>query len=496
MESKGQFFGNLRIAMKLQTTPIVGLCVAFATIALALLSAPCRANDLNISAVSLIDAGGGKADIQFTMSWKNSWHESWTETGGSINVTNWDAAWVFAKYRQNGGLWKHVVLTGAGHTPTGGTAIDVPDDGGGTRLGVFVHRSATGTGTVTCTNMRLRWDLAAAGIPSPDDIDVTVLAVEMVYIPEGAFYLGSGGTEGAHFYAAPDVTTPFLVTGEAEITIGSDPGNLSATGAIFTGSIPEEYPKGFAAFYCMKYEVTEGQYVDFLNLLDPAIAGDHFPNAAGSQRHTIAATAGGGFETSAPDRACGFFNWVRFPAYLDWCGLRPMTELEFEKACRGPKQPWINEYAWGNADYTALTGFTGTDGSGTETALPAGANAHLANTVYGPVRAGIFATGTATRLSAGASYFGVMELSGNILEFAVSAARDSGRVFIGLHGDGNEYTSPFPLWPTDLWAYGGRGGHLATGGTLSRVSDRSAIDSYPYRYVEGLHGGRGVRSAP
>ena len=102
------------------------------------------ANNLNISGVSLIDAGGGQADIQFTMSWDNSWHESWTETGGTINVTNWDAVWVFAKYRQNGGLWKHVKLTAAGHTPTGGTVIDIPDDGGGTHLGALVHRDANG----------------------------------------------------------------------------------------------------------------------------------------------------------------------------------------------------------------------------------------------------------------------------------------------------------------------------------------------------------------
>ena len=34
-----------------------------------------------------------------------------------------------------------------------------------------------------------------------------------------------------------------------------------------SGTIPSAYPKGYAAFYCMKYEVSEGQWVDFFNTL-------------------------------------------------------------------------------------------------------------------------------------------------------------------------------------------------------------------------------------
>ena len=388
------------------------------------------------------------------------------------------------------------MLTTAGHTPTGGTAIDVPDDGGGTHFGAFVHRNAAGSGTVTCTDMKLRWDLAAAGLPSADDIDVTVMGVEMVYIPEGEFYLGSGGTEGGHFYAPPDSGAPFLVTSEAEITIGSDPGNINATSALGAGSIPAAFPKGFAAFYCMKYEITEGQYVDFLNLLDPGIVSYYFQNQAGNNRHTIAEAAGGGFESSAPDRACGYLHWGRLIRYLDWCGLRPMSELEFEKVCRGPKLPWINEYVWGNTTYTALTALDGTDGSGTETALPVEANAHLATNVPGPVRVGIFATGSATRESAGASYFGVMELSGNLYEFVISVARVGARPYKGGHGDGNEYTNATLQFPASEWDYGARGGHLTAPDTQSRTSDRTATDSRVYRDPKAMHGGRGVRTAP
>lgn len=467
----------------------------------ALLCAPlaASANNLQISNVSLTNASGGQADIQFTMSWDNSWHESWTETGGTISITNWDAVWVFAKYRQNGGLWKHVRLNATGHTPAGGTAIEVADDGGGQRLGAFVHRAAAGSGTVTCPNMRLHWDLAAQGIASPADLDISVFGVEMVYIPEGAFYLGSGGDEPYHFYAPPDTTAPYLVDSEAPITIGTEAGNLHATGAITAGTIPAEFPKGFRAFYCMKYEITEGQYTGFLNHLDPTVAAPLFPDKAGAGRHTIAAAPGGGFESAAPDRACNYIGMPRILGYLDWAGLRPMTELEFEKACRGQKEPWINEMAWGNSAYTSLTGIDGTDGSGTETALPANANAFIQNgAIGGPVRAGIFASGSTTREQAGASYYGVMEMSGNVHELAISVSRTPGTTFAGNHGDGNEYTLPIGgIWPADGFAYGGRGGHYNSSFTSCRTSSRDLSDARPYFSTPGAAtGGRGARTAP
>ncbi len=480
-------------------TPSCARAPLLATITLLAGAVPGLANNLSIGDVRLIDAGGGMADIEFTMAWENSWHESWTEAGGTIQVTNWDAVWVFAKFRQNGGLWQHVQLAAAGHGPTGGTVIEVAEDGGA-RLGAFVHRAATGRGDVSCPAMRLRWDLAAQGVPSADDLDITLLGVEMVYIPEGSFDLGSGGTEAAAFHTAPDPAVPYRIASEAAFDVGGDPGDLAATSELHAGAVPAGYPKGFAAFYCMKYEVTEGQYVDFLNLLDPGIVAPYFPGQAGNWRHTISAAAGGGFESAAPDRACGYFSMVRALGYLDWAGLRPMTEMEFEKACRGPRAPWVNEFAWGDTTLVGLEGFVGVDGSGTETADPPAANAH-SNTspIGGPVRAGIFATDSSTRATAGAGYYGVMELSGNLLEFVVNARDETGsRGFDGTHGDGDEYTDPLAVWPgSSYWHYGGRGGSVAdrTNFDRFRTSDRAYAVS-PYSSSAYYNGARGVRSAP
>jgi len=34
-----------------------------------------------------------------------------------------------------------------------------------------------------------------------------------------------------------------------------------------SGKLPVEFPKGYAAFYCMKYEINQGQYGDFFSQL-------------------------------------------------------------------------------------------------------------------------------------------------------------------------------------------------------------------------------------
>ncbi len=59
------------------------------------------------------------------------------------------------------------------------------------------------------------------------------LALEMVYVAEGAFYLGSGGSETYRFYKYTDGsqnTTSYQVTNEAALATGQQDGKLWATG--------------------------------------------------------------------------------------------------------------------------------------------------------------------------------------------------------------------------------------------------------------------------
>ncbi|MBP7636551.1 MAG: SUMF1/EgtB/PvdO family nonheme iron enzyme [Kiritimatiellae bacterium] len=492
--------------MKKQTS--MAICVLLTVLSIA---KQASANNITVTNLSLTTADTpGCVDVQATVSWDNSWRAAWTElasanvTGSDLALENWDAAWVFFKWRGDS-AWMPVTLTATGHTATAGTTITVPADG----RGAFIHRSVAGSGTFSAT-VKLRWNRNADGAGA--SVDLSAHAIEMVYVPECKFKLGSGAisssssdsgcfTDGAWSSGA---TIPFLVTGEGELTITNAAGHLYGTSSAdntYTigpfGTLPAAYPKGYAAFYCMKYEITQGQYAEFLNHQTAANAAIRYDAAnAGNNRYTISGTHPN-FSASAPNRANNFLSWADGLRYVTWSGLRPMTELEFEKACRGPLNPVASEYAWGSTSITQTTGLD-QDGTANETSTVATANCVYgsASAVNGPVRAGAFARATTGRRDAGASYWGIMELSGNLWERVITVGRSEGRAFTGVHGTGS-WDFPATGWPivTNL-AYGVRGGAWNTGlDTMNRVSDRSfASVQNPNRSAS--YGWRAVRTAP
>ena len=86
-------------------TRMLGLAgwVAFLPVAL-------LANNLVVTNLALVNVTNGTADLEFDVSWDNSWRAAWSDNGGTVTVTNWDAVWVFAKYRFSGSPWKHLQL--------------------------------------------------------------------------------------------------------------------------------------------------------------------------------------------------------------------------------------------------------------------------------------------------------------------------------------------------------------------------------------------------
>lgn len=98
----------------------------------------------------------------------------------------------------------------------------------------------------------------------------------MVYIPEGPFYIGDGNGSQESTYAfhlnGADNTAVQITTAGKSITVDSsfeddiDTSPVTVTGlAGITGN--SSWPNGYSAFYLMKYEITQKQYVDFLNTL-------------------------------------------------------------------------------------------------------------------------------------------------------------------------------------------------------------------------------------
>jgi formylglycine-generating enzyme required for sulfatase activity len=269
-------------------------------------------------------------------------------------------------------------------------------------------------------------------------------------------------------------------------------GGGDTTGSVFT--IPAVFPKGFAGFYVMKGEISQAQWLGFFNTLT---TGQKTRNNLNwnSGVPSSDATLNGGTHGGV---AASYLSWGDLVAYLDWAGLRPMSELEYEKAARGPVAAVAGEYAWGN---TLIAGATAIDNSGLVNErgrFPSNITYDNVGGVQGPTRVGSYASGQTTRVGSGAGYYGVLDFTGNLWERAVSVGEStSGRLFDGTkHGDGTLNVSgdaDQSSWPsTSATGAGFRGGNWTTPVSYVRLSDRyiaaSALDGRYYDY-----GGRGVR---
>jgi len=449
---------------------------------------PLYANNINTenATIGSINSAEGYAMLKFDISWDNSWR--WDIPGtGYMAPHNYDAAWIFVKYRINGGVWQHATLntSGSNHSAPAGSIIDGVADG----KGVFMYRSENGEGSVAWQNTELRWEYAADGVAgnTGDNVEFKILAIEMVYVPEGSFYVGDFKESQASFFSGGTIN-PYQISSENAITVSNTAGNLYYTTGTYTGDgagpIPAAFPKGFAAFYCMKYEITQGQYADFLNLLTPTQAENRCDPGL-SYRYTILFTSSS-YTASSPDRACNYISWADGTAYLDWSGLRPMSELEYEKACRGPLAPVGGEFAWGTnviaSDiYTLINNGTSYEDIGTNYSTTEGNSSYSITdgTIEGPLRAGIFASNlnNTGRVTSGATYYGIMEMTGNLWERVITVGNASGRTFTGTNGDGeltNDGNSNVVSWPNDTPAGSGfKGGNWLNSNIYCRVSDRT-----------------------
>ncbi|MDR1153109.1 MAG: SUMF1/EgtB/PvdO family nonheme iron enzyme [Bacteroidales bacterium] len=525
------------------------------------------------------------AQVKFSLTWDHSWR---LDDGPK----NWDAAWVFIKYRTlPGDNWNHAYIstTAASHKlPTnaslslGNSTAVVGGANTTVSVGAFIFRKAAGNGAVSFTDIELNWDFTKNGLTGGEQVEVCVLATEMVYIPQGPYYLGDytsigrftrnrssnsaalggeaviqiatanpthagyfsnywsiyGSNSSAYTTARTGLVNNCISSVSAPVPDDANAGNR-VSGAnnptpwtSFASVINTNFPRGFSAFYCMKYEVTQGEYVQFLNknLVSVKNAGTYF-NSGTAGRYAIVKKANTGtantpaeYELSNPTAAylpCNYLGTKDITAWLIWAGLRPMTELEFEKVCRGteaiPGTASLRpQYAWGSTNINNAAGFankgmsnegpsnaTGNCAVATSAAVTAIGSATAG--LDGPMRAGGFATPVSSREKAGGSFYGVMEMSGNLWERCISVGNDLGRLFQGsvIAGHGNGEIGPnanpdLPIgggWPAVTGAgLGFRGGSYLDIPDRARISDRYFINLVNITRHQSF-GGRGVRTA-
>lgn len=479
--------------------------------------------------------------IRFDIAWDNSWRTS--------KPANHDAAWIFVKC-WDGESWNHVYLekdgavagsTKASDAVNKGVTYSVTDrekkvtnmtmvlepgysyawkqwhldpteDSVQCIVGYFLYRETFGAGHVVVPGITFKWNYGNQGFVDEDDLVVKVFAIEMVYVPEGPYYLGGKGTAawqtGSFTTNGNTFGSPMVITSENEITVAKTTSSSTlwaANDAIVEGSIPKEYPKGFQAFYIMKYEMTQEAYCEFLNTLNQGQQDGRINGTL--DRLAVNAWAWGGdlqvyrnyirIKQAAPvvifgcdanlngkynetdkvkyddrdtlirnidgqDLVVNFVSFYDLLAYAEFSGLRPMTELEYEKACRGPREPVNDEYAWGSVTKVMFAyswngnsnrnhnGRVIQPNTGTEKLYSDSYNSALTcardwggcwwgcwqNSYPSALRVGIFADSTSTRAAAGATFWGVMNMTDNTAEMCISAVDTNGRKFVGVHGCG------------------------------------------------------------
>ena len=486
----------------------------------------------------------GTNTLTFTIKWDNSWR-----VNGVQGPNNWDAVWIFVKRQPcaANGIWSHALLstTASDHTITAPNTYNLIIDPVSDGMGVFIHRDVSANNQIgnltnaTTVNIKLSgsYNPALVGSSSASD-NFKVIGIEMVYVPTGNFYIGDGRSTNTSNFSAGNTIGAVQITSTTQANgIGSYSNYVSNPSYGCVMPLPSTYPLGYNGYYCMKYEINQQQIVDYLNSLTYdqqagrlSVWGARYPNAVNtfwnnnSYRQTIrVATAG--TSNSVPAifdlngnawgayLPAGFMNWQDLTSYLDWSGLRPMTEFEFEKACRGTLNPIQYEYPWGNnSTLNMVNGSNNNTNSSSEFY-----NAILDGMVHanwdgGSARSGFAATPTSNRVQSGSSFYGIMDMAGNVWEQCVGGGTGYNYSnFTSANGDGVLTKTGLANtvgWPGDGGVQSGTilkgGGYwnlnsLYTGGAAFQVSDRSfyggtTLNQNINSTKERSIGGRGVRN--
>lgn len=417
--------------------------------------------------------------VQFDLSWENSWRI----TSGPAN---YDGIYIFLKAKNSTTSWLPLTFNGIGNVlPTGFSVTQFNHQ----KIGSIIHRSGinNGTGNVNLIGIKL----GVNDLPL-FNADVKAYALEMVNVPAigaGAFCVGdsinSNGSD-LSFYSITSIPGINYATVDTSnwshirtlLNSPIDGYNFKLDGISIKGNdsmayisyntFPPfspyytytKYPTG-GETWCMKYEITQGAYRDFLNSLtyvqqqlhtysDPSSpsstkalvpSGSSYRNeicivqpSVNAQPATYGCDLNGnGIFDEANDGeniACGWLNRDDINAWLWWAGLSPMTEIQYERITRGnigftPILSAYNDFAWGDTSF--VTNSYTMSNSGTPNELITNLNTASANAIVGnsflafdgPVRNGIFATPASSRVSSGSCIFGIMELTGNVSEACV-----------------------------------------------------------------------------
>lgn len=472
------------------------------------------ANGIAISNVTITnhDASNEMVQIHFDVSWENSWRHP-IQSG----FPNWDAAWIFGRFRLRGDQsWMPMVLVKGGSTSGVGTesTVDIKSHPSiaPNGIGAMIYRVEDGSGLFTASNVTFTWYYGAnkPGINDVDLLEIRLFGIEMVYVPGGPFYLGDGATG---FYEANSGSniTPYRIESLGPINTGGNAELAYAAPAGFPTyqpTIPIEHPSGVHPFYIMKHEWTEQMFVNYLNTSPSILNQQIFDSLDQAQQQNQIANAlsvvvvDGEFEylTVNPNRPINYLAWQEIAALADWSGMRPMSEFEYEKSSKGWNFPVQNMYPWGKkgiiSDFYSITNGRVSGGYSPNSTNGNAAYNETIPTSHVELEVGSFANDSSSRSQASAAVTGVLDLAGNVEERVASFGVANLTSWVHVHGDGllvpsslsNEqwpgYDNELGYIPNGAGQTGKRGGGVKSSKERLRVSDR-----YNMFYADDFGGG-------
>lgn len=388
-------------------------------------------------------------EVTFDLSWENSWKF------GDYH----DAVWIFVKYNPNNvGSWLHAKIDSTGCSSSA-YELEFAED----NMGIYVKRLSQGQGNNNAGSVTLKLNGPLQGIFP----DIKVYGIEMVNVPQGAFYFGDPASIGSlvHFNTNLNRSFPIYVESSRMFNLFTNnnikviDNNLFPANYSINTAYPD-FPTGYNRYYCMKYELTQRQYVDFLNSLNRnqqilvAKMTERHPaffniNEVKKYINSVSDTPVGNssicVNLSEIDQNSDFVFYhdldndgvynededgadyaapidpIDLMAYLKWAALRPMTEFEYEKACRGPVNVVPGEFAWGSPSFKLIDSYNKNLFSN----FGKSNSKYVSDIAKGPlsigaIRNGMFADTSKSRLLSGGSFYGIMDLSNSLAELVIS----------------------------------------------------------------------------
>lgn len=348
-----------------------------------------------------------------------------------------------------------------------------------------------------------------------------VFGIEMIRSNSFGYQVGDG-TSPYRFHRGDDINLPFTIPSPVEfIEVGNSSTQIGAIGTLPVSTIPSSYV--FKPTYIMRYEITQQQYVDFLNCLSRTAqnnrTGTDISGTAITNRYVMSNSStlqgrngircdatlpaggpvtfycdldGDGIGNGSNDGQNISANYLLpadLMAFLDWAGLQPLNEMQYEAVCRGTDPAVAGEYAWGTIEFTAAS-LNGPEGGPEEEPTNVGSNG-LFRRSNSPMRTGAAATATTDRVQAGASFWGVMDLSGNAGEMVIGSYQTGDFVSISP-GDGvlDPLGNSNQGWPGNLTVKG-----LAPSNSVLYTVSRRHDSANPYisnTVRSSSYGGRGI----